>query len=59
MTDSSVAQIVRQLSEALQARAHSRSIEDIKRVAELQTVLCRTVNEEKKELIQQKYQTDE
>jgi len=46
MSDASVAQIARQLAEALQARAHSRSIEDTKRVAELQTMLCREVKNE-------------
>lgn len=46
MTDAILANIARQLAEALQARAHSRSIDDTKRVAELHTVLCKAVRDE-------------
>ena len=52
MTDAAIAQIARQLAEALQTRAHSRSTDDSKRVAELQTMLCRMVREEAQDEIQ-------
>lgn len=47
MSDKEIATLARELAAAMVTRAHSRSVEDSKRVLELQTRLCAAVLDEK------------